>query len=43
MVVITIRKKGTFISESEIHSVWIHNHLANFKLRLKALEKQVAK
>lgn len=38
-----LRKKGTFISASGIRSVWVRNNLANFKLRLKALEEQVAK
>lgn len=37
-----LRKKGVFVSGSGVRSVWIRNDLANFKSRLKSLEKKVA-
>lgn len=37
-----LRKLGTFVSGSGVRSVWLRNGLANFKARLKALEKKVA-
>ena len=38
-----LRKKGVFVSPSGVRSIWIRHDLANFKLRLKALEEKVAK
>ncbi len=38
-----LRKIGVFISGSGVRSVWLRHNLENFKKRLKALEKQVAK
>lgn len=38
-----LRKKGVFISPSGVRSIWLRHDLGNFKLRLKALEEQVAK
>ena len=38
-----LRKRGVFISGSGVRSVWVRHKLANFKLRLKALEAKVAK
>lgn len=37
-----LRKKGIFVSPSGVRSVWLRHDLANFKLRLKALETKVA-
>ena len=37
-----LRKKGIFVSPSGVRSIWLRNDLANFKLRLKALEAKVA-
>lgn len=37
-----LRKRGIFISGSGVRSVWVRHNLANFKLRLKALESKVA-
>lgn len=37
-----LRKKGIFVSPSGVRSVWLRHDLANFKLRLKALEAKVA-
>ena len=37
-----LRKRGTFISPSGVRSVWLRHDLHNFKLRLTALEVQVA-
>jgi len=37
-----LRKKGVFVSGSGVRSIWLRNDLANFKQRLKALEKKVA-
>ena len=37
-----LRKLGVNISGSGVRSVWVRNDLANFKARLKALEKKVA-
>ena len=37
-----LRKQGIFISGSGVRIVWVRNGLANFKLRLKALEAKVA-
>lgn len=37
-----LRKRGTFISPSGVRSIWLRHEVANFKQRLKALEKQVA-
>ena len=37
-----LRRKGIFVSASGVRSVWLRNDLANFKLRLKALEAKVA-
>ncbi|WP_445359636.1 IS481 family transposase [Microbulbifer sp. ANSA005] len=38
-----LRKRGVFVSPSGVRSIWLRNDLANFKLRLKALEAKVAK
>jgi hypothetical protein len=38
-----LRKKGIFISGSDVRSVWLRNNLENFKKRLKALEDKVAR
>ena len=38
-----LRKRGTFVSPSGVRSIWLRHDLYNFKLRLKALEAQVAK
>ena len=38
-----LRKRGIFVSGSGVRSVWLRHKLANFKLRLKALEAIVAK
>lgn len=37
-----LRKRGTFVSGSGVRSIWLRHNLANFKLRLKALEAKVA-
>ncbi|MBK5105561.1 MAG: IS481 family transposase [Burkholderiales bacterium] len=37
-----LRKRGTFVSPSGVRSIWIRHDLHNFKLRLRALEAQVA-
>ena len=37
-----LRKRGIFVSGSGVRSVWLRYTLANFKDRLKALEKKVA-
>lgn len=37
-----LRKRGTFVSPSGVRSIWLRNELANFKQRLRALEKHVA-
>ena len=36
-----LRKKGTFVSGSGVRSIWLRHSLANFKQRLKALDKKV--
>lgn len=37
-----LRKRGVFVSGSGVRSIWLRYGLANFKNRLKALEKKVA-
>ena len=37
-----LRKQGIFVSGSGVRSIWLRYTLANFKDRLKALEKKVA-
>lgn len=37
-----LRKRGVFVSPSGVRSIWLRHGLANFKLRLKALEAKVA-
>ena len=37
-----LRKRGVFVSASGVRSIWLRHDLANFKLRLKALEAKVA-
>ncbi|HDL2161560.1 TPA: helix-turn-helix domain-containing protein, partial [Mannheimia haemolytica] len=37
-----LRKQGIFISAGGVRSIWPRHNLANFKQRLKALEKAVA-
>lgn len=37
-----LRKQGIFISAGGVRSIWLRHNLANFKQRLKALEKEVA-
>ena len=37
-----LRKKGIFVPPSGVRSIWLRHDLVNFKLRLKALEANVA-
>ena len=37
-----LRKRGIFVSPSGVLSIWLRHELANFKQRLRALEKHVA-
>jgi hypothetical protein len=37
-----LRKLGVFVSPSGVRSIWLRHDLANFKLRLKALEAKMA-
>ena len=37
-----LRKRGVFVSGSNVRSVWLRHNLENFKKRLKALEEKVA-
>ena len=37
-----LRKRGIFVSPSGVRSIWLRHELANFKQRLRALEKHVA-
>jgi transposase InsO family protein len=37
-----LRQRGTFVSPSGVRSIWLRHELANFRQRLKALEKHVA-
>ena len=37
-----LRKRGTFVSPSGVRSIWLRHDLHNFKMRLRALEAQVA-
>jgi len=37
-----LRKLGVFVSASGVRSIWLRHDLANFKVRLKALEATVA-
>src|SRR5690554_5023690 len=37
-----LRKRGTFVSPSGVRTIWLRNELANFRQRLRALEKHVA-
>jgi transposase InsO family protein len=37
-----LRKKGVFVSGSDVRSIWLRHGLENFKKRLKALEQKVA-
>ena len=37
-----LKKRGLFVSPGGVRSIWLRHELSNFKLRLKALEKQVA-
>ena len=38
-----LRKRGIFVSGSGVRSIWLRHNLANFKVRLKALEEKVAR
>lgn len=37
-----LKKQGVSVSPSGVRSIWLRNHLANFKQRLKALEQKSA-
>ncbi|ACR31923.1 IS481 family transposase [Burkholderia glumae] len=37
-----LRRRGIFVSASSVRSIWLRHALSSFKLRLVALEKQVA-
>lgn len=37
-----LRQRGTFVSPSGVRSIWLRHDVANFKQRLRALEKHVA-
>jgi len=37
-----LKKRGLFVSPGGVRSIWLRHELHNFKLRLKALEKQLA-
>ena len=37
-----LKKQGLFVSSGGVRSIWLRHDLSNFKLRLKALEKQLA-
>jgi hypothetical protein len=37
-----LKKQGLFVSPGGVRSIWLRHELSNFKLRLKALEKQLA-
>ena len=37
-----LKKQGLFVSAGGVRSIWLRHELSNFKLRLKALEKQLA-
>ena len=37
-----LKKRGIFVSPGGVRSIWLRHDLSNFKLRLKALEKQLA-
>ena len=37
-----LRKRGVFVSPSGVRCIWLRHQLANFKLRLKALEAKMA-
>ncbi len=37
-----LRRRGIFVSASGVRSIWLRHELSSFKLRLVALEKQVA-
>jgi hypothetical protein len=37
-----LKKQGLFVSAGGVRSIWLRHDLSNFKLRLKALEKQLA-
>jgi transposase InsO family protein len=37
-----LKKRGLFVSPGGVRSIWLRHALSNFKLRLKALEKQLA-
>lgn len=38
-----LRKRSIFVSGSGVRSIWLRHNLANFKVRLKALEEKVAR